>query len=285
MTMQPTLWDDTEQLLADWEMWQTSQNLSRRTIEERIWAVRSMLTASDCTPRTLTPMHIVRYIGRRDLSPASKSTYHATVRAFCKWMVTMRVRADDPSEATPRPKRPKSKVRALPIDAVQATYAAANRQRTRAYIMLAVLAGMRGHEIAKIRGEDVDLTIGAITITGKGGKTEIVPLHPELRALAETMPRKGWWFPAYTIEGSVTRSAVYDAIKGAMRRAGYPEATPHQLRHSYGTELRRSGADLRIVQELMRHEDLSTTQIYTDASWDEKVAAVGRLATIFALAA
>lgn len=277
MTSTPTLWDDTRQLLAEWRDWQTAQDLSERTIAEREATMRHLFATTGATPRTLDARHIVTYCGRRNLSTSSKASYHATARAFCAWMVRARVRGDDPTVDTPRPKRKRTKPRPLSLEAVRVIYAAANRARTRAYILLAVLAGMRVHEIAKLRGEDIDLDRDTLVIVGKGGVTEIVPLHPDLRALALTMPRAGWWFPAYTAEGCVGRQAVGQAVKRAMSRAGYGHGTPHMLRHSYGTELLQSGADMRVVQELMRHAELSTTQIYTDPQWSAKITAIRSL--------
>lgn len=277
MSAQPTLWDDTEDLLEDWISWQRMQNLSERTISERLFTVRAFFDMQGCTPRTMSTMDIARFCGRRELSASSKHTYHGELRAFSVWMTKIGVRSDDPSAAAPVPKRPKSRPRPIPLATVRAIFASINRERTRAYFMLAVLAGLRVHEVAKVRGEDFDLVRGALTVTGKGGKTQLIPLAPELRELAERMPRVGYWFPAYTIEGCVTRAAVGRAIKNAMIRAGFPDLVPHQLRHSYGTELLRSGADLRTVQELMRHDDLNTTQGYTDPGWDAMVVAVENL--------
>ncbi|MBP1326743.1 site-specific recombinase XerD [Leucobacter exalbidus] len=285
MTTTPTLWDDTDALLDDWQAWQEAQDLSARTIGEREGTMRHLFATTGATPRTLAPRDIVAYCGRRGLSSSSKASYHATVRAFCVWMIRAKVRGDDPTLDTPRPKRARTRPRPLSIAAVRSVYAAANRARTRAYVLLAVLAGMRVHEIAKIRGEDIDLDRDTLLIVGKGGAVEIVPLHPDLRALAETMPRTGFWFPAYTVEGCVGRQAVGQAIKRAMVRAGYDQATPHMLRHSYGTELVQGGADMRVVQELMRHVDISTTQIYTDTQWSAKVTAINSLSLNLRLAA
>lgn len=239
--------------------------------------MRHLFRILDTTPRTLTAEQITTYCGRPDLSTASRASYHAVIRAFCLWMVRAHVRPDDPSTHTPRPKRARSRPRPLSAEAIRVIYAAANRSRTRAYIKLAVLAGMRVHEIAKIQGQDIDLDRDTLTVDGKGGVVEIVPLHPQLRELALTMPRRGAWFPAYTKPGPIHRKAVYAAVKGAMRRAGYPDAKPHQLRHSYGTELLANGANLRTVQDLMRHADVSTTQRYTDTLWTAKVQAIHSL--------
>jgi site-specific recombinase XerD len=278
--MQHTLWDDTRTVLDEWEAWQRAQGLSERTIDERLGTIRALFLHTATTPRTLTPFAIVRYCARPHLSPASKASYHASIRAFCTWMKRARVRADDPSDDTPRPKRPRSRPRPLTVEQYQAVYAAASRNRTRAYIALGALAGLRVDEIAKMHGRDVDRELGALIITGKGGATEIVPLHPDLEQIAATMPRNAHWFPPYTgHQEHVTRAAVYAAIKGAMQRAGV-DATPHQLRHTYGTQLLRRGANLRTVQKLMRHKNVATTQLYTEPDWADEIAAIRSLQLI-----
>ncbi len=275
--MQPTLWDDTTGILDEWAAWQQAQGLSQRTITERLGTVQALFVTTGTTPHTLDARAIIRYCARPHLTASTKASYHASIRAFCTWMRRAKVRADDPSDDTPRPKRPRSKPRPLAPEQIDAIYAAANRQRTRAYIALAWLAGLRVHEIAKMHARDIDHDLGALIITGKGGATEIVALHPDLAALATTMPRRGYWFPPYTGNSEhVTRAAVYQAIKGAMHRAGI-DATPHQLRHSYGTQLLRRGANLRTVQKLMRHKNVATTQLYTDPDWADELAAIHTL--------
>ena len=274
---QETLWDDTGQLLDTWETWQRSQGLRPRTIDERRITMGHFFRHVGQTPRSMSAFDVIVYCGRPELSTASRASYHATIRAFCKWMVKAHVRTDDPTEETPRPKRARTRPRPLSLEAIRAIYAAANRERTRAYIKLAVLQGMRIHEIAKIRAEDIDHDREALHIDGKGGVIELVPLHPEVSELAAQMHEVGHWFPAYTVPGHIDRRAVYAGIKGAMKRAGYPDAKPHMLRHSYGTELLAAGANLRIVQDLMRHADVSTTQIYTDTEWAAKVEALQTL--------
>lgn len=147
-------------------------------------------------------------------------------------------------------------------------------------ILLAAYQGLRVHEIAKLRGEDVDLESMALYVVGKGNKPAVLPLHPEVAGFAAEgrFPAVGWWFPAYGRPGPIQSAAVSKAIHDTMRRAGF-EAKPHQLRHWYGTTLVRNGADLRTVQELMRHASLATTQIYTESSDQQKRRAIDSLAS------
>jgi integrase/recombinase XerD len=252
-------------ILHFWRVWQEAQGLSERTISERAAVISRLVEFAAVHPLQLTPLAIMTYVGQPSMSAATKGTYHATIRAYCKWLVQTDQRDDDPSLKTPTPKRPKGKPRPVYDNQLELMLATVNRRRTRTMILLGALAGMRVHEIAKIHGGDVNLANGVLTITGKGGLTEMVPLHDELLREAEQYPRDDFWFPAYakqTDRAHVSRQGVYAAIKGVMERAGV-KGTPHQLRHWYGTALLNRGADVRIVQRLMRHQSLDTTAIYT----------------------
>ncbi len=150
--------------------------------------------------------------------------------------------------------------------------------RTRVKILLAALAGLRVHEIAKVRGEDVDIDGRVLRVTGKGGRTDNIPLHNLLVAAAMTMPKRGWWFPANGRRpGEHLRDkSVSDIIGDAMRRADVP-GTPHSLRHWYGTNLVAAGADLRTAQTLLRHAHLQTTAIYVQVADGKRTEAIDRL--------
>lgn len=144
-------------------------------------------------------------------------------------------------------------------------------------VLLAALAGLRVHEIAKVHGHDLDLEQGTLRVIGKGAKDALIPLHEVLIHEALMYPRDDWWFPAYSGPcPHVGRQAVSKTIAAAMHRAGV-ESTPHALRHWYGTSLLERGVDIRIVQELMRHSSLQSTQIYTKVSGTQRQIAIGKL--------
>lgn len=136
-------------------------------------------------------------------------------------------------------------------------------------MLLGYYQGFRVSSIAAVHGQDIDLHAGRIRTVGKGGKVRSVPLHPMIAELAETMPRDDWWFPARNGRtGHIQPSSVTNLITKAKKRAGItdPELTPHSLRHAFGTDLVEADVDIRVVQELMMHESLATTQIYTRVS-------------------
>lgn len=261
--------------LDDWELWQRAAGLSDRTITERRTVILKLCQDNGVLPLAIEPLHIMRYIGRPGISTTTKATYHASIWAFTGWCVRAGLRADDPAARTPVPKRPKSLPRPIHGAQLVALLAAANRQRTKMMVLLAALAGLRVHEIAKFRGED--LGSGSITVTGKGGKTAAIPAHVAILDAARYFPAEGYWFPSYKHRGEpVQPAAVGKAIRAAMERAGV-HGTAHQLRHWYGTALLEQGEDLRTVQELMRHESVATTQIYTQVTDSRRRAAIDRL--------
>ena len=150
--------------------------------------------------------------------------------------------------------------------------------RTRIMILLASLAGLRVHEIAKVRGGDIDITAQTIYVEGKGGNRSIIPLHPLLVEAAHTMPKRGWWFPGNSRRPGqhIHSKGVSDIIGNAMRRADVA-GTPHKLRHWFGTTLLDEGVDVRTIQTLLRHKSLATTQIYTKVPDGRRHDAISRL--------
>ncbi|NDC35960.1 MAG: integrase [Synechococcaceae bacterium WB9_2_112] len=187
-------------------------------------------------------------------------------------------RPDNPMTMLQGPRRPERSPRPVADEDLIALLGTPMRDRTRVMLLLAALAGLRVSEIARVRGEDIDLGAARIHVTGKGGKQAWVPLHPILAEVAAGMPRAGWWFPGNSARpGQAVRpKSVSDILSGVMRRAGVP-GTPHALRHWYASTLLDDGADLRTVQELMRHSSIQTTQVYTRVKDSRRVEAVGRL--------
>lgn len=257
---------DRVSILAAWREWQSGQRLSVRTIDERERVIVSLLDHAGAGPLALTPEHIMAFVGRRDIGTNSAGTYHASIRAYCKWLVRTERRADDPSFKTPTPKRVRGFAKPISDADLAGLLAVVNRRRTRMMVLLGALAGLRVHEIAKFHGRDLDRVNGSLTVTGKGGSTELVPAHEAILVEAAGFPVDGYWFTSYEAQTDerehITRAAVYGAIAYALRRAGIA-GTPHMLRHWYGTALLDSGVDIRIVQEMMRHKSIATTQLYT----------------------
>lgn len=194
---------------------------------------------------------------------STAAIYVSYLRVWFKYLQLTDQRADDPMIKVGTPRVGEREPRPVSDRAVIELLQTSMRSKTRVMILLALLAGLRVHEIAKVRGEDFDLRDGLLWVKGKGRKTKSIPLHPILVEVVGTMPDSGLWFPMRGCPSEPMHyRSVSQVIGRTMQRAGI-NATAHQLRHWYGTTLLDDGADLRVVQELMRHKSIASTQIYT----------------------
>jgi integrase/recombinase XerD len=141
-------------------------------------------------------------------------------------------------------------------------------------VRLALFQALRCHEIAKIRAEDFDLAAGWLMVSGKGGKTQPIPIDPEIAKLAGRMPEIGFWFSSTTSPLiCVQPVSVSTAIANALRLAG-SDGSAHMLRDTAATRMQRMVGDIRITQAMLRHSNITSTMKYTQASNAELVNAV-----------
>lgn len=253
-------------ILRAWQAWQRGQGLSENTISNRESVMRHFFEETGAGALTITSDQVIGFVGRRGLSKASRSTYHRYLSAYCRWLLRTDQRVDDPTVKTPTPQQPRGVPRPVGDTELPLIIAACTRLRTKMMVYLAAFQGLRVHEIAKFRGEDINIPEGKLTVLGKGGKLAVLPLHADVAQLAQHFPAKGYWFVAAPgAKEPIQPAAVTACIGRACKRAGF-DLTAHQFRHWYATALLKSGVDVRLVQELLRHESLSTTQIYTKVS-------------------
>jgi integrase/recombinase XerD len=224
------------------------------------------------------------------LSAASSARRLSAIRQFHRFLCGDALRADDPTRivASPRTRRPLPKILSIAeVDALlerAETEASAEQSPAqsmasrRLYVLLELLyaTGMRVSELVGLRRAAVMRDAGYLTIAGKGRKERVVPLNDRardaLKAYVETLPPGPWLFPARGEEGHLTRQVFARDLKLLAARAGIGAArvSPHVLRHAFASHLLAGGADLRVVQTLLGHADISTTQIYTHVL-DEKL--------------
>jgi integrase/recombinase XerD len=246
------------------------RRLSARTIEQRASFAEARMRqwgTWDVSPDQLRG-YLSAYAGH------TLRTYFDHFRALYAWLVSSGRMDASPLDELKRPPTPKPKPRPLSRDDARRALMMADGD-LRSYLMLGRFAGLRAHEIAKFSGEDIDAE--ALYVFGKGGQAAIIPTHPALWELAQNYPRVGHWFPSErSATGHVTAHAVTMRVSRHFDRLGI-DGSSHRNRHLYGTELLRAGANLRVVQELMRHADLATTVRYLGVDQEEKVAAIRRL--------
>jgi len=231
------------------------------------------------------------FLNAQGIAASSSARKLSAIRQFHKFLAADAVRGDDPTRiiASPRARRGLPKVLSIAeIDRLMATAEseverpeATDAQRAmagRLYVLLELLyaTGMRVSELVELKRAAVMRDASFLTIRGKGGKERIVPLTDRARDavkayLARTEPGS-WLFPAGGEAGHLSRQVFARELKGLAARSGIGAAriSPHVLRHAFASHLLSGGADLRVVQTLLGHSDISTTQIYTHVL-DEKL--------------
>lgn len=212
-------------------------------------------------------------------SPRSRARCLSALRHFYRLMIAERRLDTDPTLnlASPRPGRPLPKdLSETDVEALLTAPEVGTPTGLRDRAMLEVLyaCGLRVSELVLLSVDEPNLRQGFLRVRGKGGKERLVPLGDEARSwlltwMADGRPElvKGRptdaLFPSRQ-GGYMTRQNFWYAIKGYARQAGIEkDLSPHTLRHAFATHLLNHGADLRVVQMLLGHSDLSTTQIYT----------------------
>jgi integrase/recombinase XerD len=245
----------------------------------------------------VTPAHIQNYLRHQTaagLGPASRARRLSAIRQFMKYLVAEAVLAENPAFAISGPKRERSLPRTLSVAEVDQLIAtsqsmleiASGKDRARAvrfHCLLELLyaTGMRVSELVSLPRSVLRGDARLLTIRGKGGRERQVPLSAPARAalniylghnedgtpapeVARATQSK-WLFPSSSAEGHLTRQRFAQDLKEIAAAAGIaPErVSPHVLRHAFASHLLDRGADLRAVQQLLGHADISTTEIYT----------------------
>lgn len=227
-------------------------------------------------------------LSRRGLSAATAARRRASVRQFYRFALGEGWRADDPSRRLDAPKQGRSLPKTLSRDEVEALLAAAGAADNSAGLRLIALvemtyaSGLRVSELLALKVEAVRRDPAYLIVRGKGGKERLAPLNTAAREAIKTWldardaarkpgaPDSPWLFPSHGKSGHLTPRRFAQLLDQAAVSAGIDPSrvSPHVLRHAFATHLLEGGADLRVVQTLLGHADISTTQIYTHVATD-----------------
>ena len=216
----------------------------------------------------------------QEYKQTSRARMLSAIRRLFQYLHREKVRADDPSALLVSPKLPKRLPKDLSEEQVDALLDApdpndAMELRDKAMLELLYATGLRVTELVSLTMENISLRQGVVRVTGKGGKERLVPMGENAVDWIETFLRQGRSellgentsdvvFPSKRAR-QMTRQTFWHRIKHYAVIAGIDseKLSPHVLRHAFATHLLNYGADLRVVQMLLGHSDLSTTQIYT----------------------
>lgn len=253
--------------------------------------LRSFLTSSQRTPLTAESADLAAYLthlSKQGFAASSQARRLSAMRQFYKFLYAEGLRGDDPSAILDAPKKGRSLPKTISENEVTRLLELAAREaaepgpdqlsclRMLALLELLYATGMRVSELVSLPAKVLGQEGRFLMIRGKGNKERLVPLSRAAiaamksygEARAAMVAKNGdspWLFPSSGKEGHLPRQVFARDLKGLAARAGLKATaiSPHVIRHAFASHLLQNGADLRVVQELLGHSDISTTQIYT----------------------
>ena len=232
-------------------------------------------------PRQVPPTEISRYIGELTKSgrkPATVARKISSLKQFFKYLKDGVIIKESPVTPFAAPRIARYHPHYLSVHDVETILAAVDittpsGKRDRAILELLYGSGLRISELINLRSSDIEMEAGFIRVLGKGNKERLVPLGDYSKQALEvyldyrdqmTRGSKSKFVFVSRLGERFSRVGLWKIVKKTVLKAGITKnVTPHTFRHSFATHMLEGGADLRIVQEILGHADISTTQIYT----------------------
>ena len=267
------------------------KGLSKNTIEAYAFDLKKFdefLSSKDITLSLFKRSDIVDFIDRlryEGYSASSICRIISSIKGLCKYKIIENIVQEDPAENLQSPKKWERLPKALSISEVKSLFEKSitensrNPAAVRDYVMIELLysSGLRVSELVSLRFEDIHFDAGFLRVIGKGSKERIVPVS--MRALekiknymkrerVDILKKKTSAYLFVTSRGGpMTRQRFWQTISKTGKKLGIP-LSPHTMRHSFATHLLEGGADLRSLQKMLGHSDISTTQVYTKVTTD-----------------
>lgn len=220
----------------------------------------------------------IEILRNKGYSISSTCRFISSIKSLCKYLIIENVIKEDPSENLQTPKRWERLPKSLSVSEVRSfleldtPIGKPTMMRDSVMLELLYSSGLRVSELVSLKVEDINLEAGFIRVLGKGSKERVVPVNIRAigrlrgylnKARQEILKKRQSSYLFVTGRGrSLTRQRFWQTIKTLGRKKGI-DLSPHTLRHSFATHLLEGGADLRSVQKMLGHSDISTTQIYT----------------------
>lgn len=218
----------------------------------------------------------IRKLRENKLAPSSIIRKIASLRGFFKWASSAGIIDKNPASTLEQPKVPQHLPKVVSIKEIEEMLH--NNLTPLEHVVMELLysCGLRVSELVNLKTNDIDLSSKYVCCFGKGSKERIIPIGEiAKKAVTEYMPERDFLVKKYNLNTKllliqnsgrlITRQDVYTFIH-AQGKLIHKNISPHTLRHSFATHILENGADLRVVQELLGHSDVSTTQLYTHIS-------------------
>lgn len=268
------------QILSEYlEYLEVEKGLSENTLEAYRRDLTDFLEFCGADIREIQRSHLngyIRNLREKEYSSTSVMRKIASLRGFFKWLCASEICRTNPTLTLEQPKVPKRLPKVMTIHEIEAILNDNLNKIERVIVELLYGCGLRVSELVNLNINDFDLKAKYLQTTGKGSKDRIVPLGSKaITAIKNYLPERDYTIKKHRIDTKkllvneqgrvLTRQDVYNFIRGQGEKI-HKHISPHTLRHSFATHLLENGADLRIVQELLGHSDVATTQLYTHIS-------------------
>lgn len=278
-------------LLTDYEFYlRIERAMSRNTVSSYCSDVEKFMSFVGGEVRTAGPREIETFIGNDKISKRSQARRLSALKSFFKWLMMEGMIEENPCDMTDAPKLGTYLPDVLSVEEVEAVMEAIDTSthlglRDRAIIETLYGCGLRVSEAVGLRISNLYLDEGFIKVQGKGSKERLVPIG-DMAAdaiMAYLEVRENFPYDRNNDDvlflnrygKSLSRVSMFKNVKTAVLLAGIrKEVSPHTFRHSFATHLVENGADLRVVQEMLGHESITTTEIYThieSATWHKDI--------------
>lgn len=218
----------------------------------------------------------IRMLREKKLAPTSIIRKVASLRGFFKWASSSGIIDKNPASTLEQPKTPQRLPKVISLKEIEEMLH--NNLSSVEHVMMELLysCGLRVSELVNLKITDIDLASKYVRCFGKGSKERIIPMGEQAKAvIKEYLPKRELLLKKYNLNTKrllildngrfINRQDVYTFIHNQGKLI-HKNISPHTLRHSFATHLLENGADLRVVQELLGHSDVSTTQLYTHIS-------------------
>ena len=265
------------------EYLEVERGLSKNTIDayrRDLYSLESFLYTLDINEITeIKRLHLNLYIKNlhdSNYTPFTIARQMASIKGFFKWALVNDILSQNPSLAIEQPKLPKRLPKVLSVSEITSLLKERMNAIEKAVFELLYASGLRVSELSDITVSNIDLSAKYVRVLGKGSKERIVPIGKKaVNAIKDYLKERDYILKKNNINSKycfikedgkkITRQDVYRFINKMGKKIS-KEISPHTIRHSFATHLLENGADLRIVQELLGHSDVSTTQLYTHIS-------------------
>lgn len=218
----------------------------------------------------------IRNLREKQYSPTSVMRKIASLRGFFKWLCANEYSLQNPTLTLEQPRVPRKLPKVMTISEIENMLRENLNKREKLIIELLYGCGLRVSELVNLKTNSIDLNASYLKCSGKGSKERLVPMGKEAKsALRDYFEMRDFLVKKNSLDTKnlfitdsgrfLTRQDVYNFVHQQGKKIN-KNISPHTLRHSFATHLLENGADLRIVQELLGHSDVSTTQLYTHIS-------------------